>query len=237
MFKLNSLFIDKDLENYFFTLYNLAEMGALSRTIKISTKFLAERMEVSQQTVSRRLIELEKKGWIKKRSTRDGSLVNISKLGEAQLKKVYLVLSKVFEEKHPISVTIGGIVFSGLGEGSYYITRPHYRKQFMEKLGFDPYPGTLNLKLTGELDLRIRNELDAHSGIEITGYANEDRTYGSGKCFKAAINNKERGAVVIAFRTHYDSSVVEVIAPTCLREKLGLKDGHKVTLEIFLNEP
>jgi len=228
--------VDRDLEDYFFTLYNLAEMGARNRTIKISTKFLAEKMGLSQQTISRRLIELEKKGWIQKIATRDGSLVSISKLGEAQLKKVRSGLNTVFEEKRPVSVTIEGTVFSGLREGAYYVTRPYYRKQFIQKLGFDPYPGTLNLKITSEYDAKMRSELDTYPGIEILGYTNEDRAYGSNKCFRAVVNNREKGAVVIALRTHYDSSVIEVIAPTSLRDRLKLKDGNKVKVEVFLTE-
>jgi riboflavin kinase len=224
------------MEDHFFTLYKLAEMGARDRKIKTSTKFLAEKMGFSQQTVSRKLIELERKGLIQRTVTRDGSLISISELGEAQLKKVRSGLNTVFEEKHPASVTVEGTVFSGIGEGAYYVTRPHYRKQFVQKLGFDPYPGTLNIKITSEYDAKMRSELETYPGIEISGYTNEDRTYGSGKCFKAIINNREKGAVVLVLRTHYDSSVVEIIAPTCLRDRLKLKDGHKVKVEAFIAE-
>jgi riboflavin kinase len=233
---LNPLPVNRDMEDHFFTLYKLAEMGARDRKIKTSTKFLAEKMGLSQQTVSRKLIELERKGLIQRTATRDGSLISISELGEAQLKKVRSGLNTVFEEKNPVSVTVEGTVFSGIGEGAYYVTRPHYRKQFVQKLGFDPYPGTLNIKITSEYDAKMRSELDTYPGIEISGYTNEDRTYGSGKCFKAIINNREKGAVVLVLRTHYDSSVIEIIAPTCLRDRLKLKDGHKVKLEVFIAE-
>ncbi len=233
---MNPLPADRDVEDYFFTLLKLAEMGARGRKIKASTKFLAEKMGLSQQTVSRKLIELERRGWIQRSVTRDGSLISISELGEAQLKKVRSGLNTIFEEKHPVSITIEGTVFSGLGEGAYYVTRPYYRKQFIQKLGFDPYPGTLNLKIISEYDAKMRSELDAYPGIEIEGYTNEDRAYGSNKCFRAVVNNREKGAVVIALRTHYDSSVVEIIAPTCLRDRLKLKDGHKVKVEVFLAE-
>jgi riboflavin kinase len=228
---------DRDVEDYFFMLLKLAEMGARRRKIKTSTKFLAEKMGLSQQTVSRKLIELERKGWIQRSATRDGSLISLSELGEAQLKKVRSGLNTVFEEKHPASITVEGTVFSGIGEGAYYMTRPYYRKQFVQKLGFDPYPGTLNIKIGSEYDAKVRSELETYPGIEISGFTNEDRTYGSGKCFKALINNREEGAVVLVRRTHYDSSVVEIIAPTCLRDRLKLKDGHKVKVEVFVAEP
>jgi riboflavin kinase len=233
---LNPLTVDKDVEDFFFTLYKLAELGARIRTIKISTKFLAEKMGLSQQTVSRRLIEMERKGWIKRTATRDGSLIRISGKGDAQLRKVRSSLNMIFE-KQPLSITIEGVVFSGLGEGAYYVTRPPYRRQFIEKLGFDPYPGTLNLKINSDYDAKMREELETYAGIEIKGFKNEDRTYGSVKCFPAVINNREKGAVVFALRTHYDSSVFEVIAPVYLRGRLKLRDGNKVKAEISLTKP
>jgi len=228
---------DIDLEAYFFTLLKLAELGARNRTIKISTKFLAEKLGLSQQTISRRLIDLELKGWIQRTATRDGSLVKISDQGDAQLRKVYSHLSSIFVEKQPLSITVEGTVFSGLGEGSYYVTREPYKKQFIEKLGFDPYPGTLNLRISSKYDAEMREELETYPGIEIDGFKNKDRTYGSVKCFHAMINNREKGALVMALRTHYDRSVIEVIAPIYLRSRLKLKDGNKVKVEVYLRKP
>lgn len=234
---LDPLTIDRDLEMFFFTLFKLAELGARGRTIKISTKFLADKLGLSQQTVSRRLIELERKRWIQRTATQNGSLIRISDQGEAQLRKVRASLNIVFEEQRPLSVTIEGTVFSGFGEGAYYVTREPYRKQFIKRLGFDPYPGTLNLKISSEYDANIREELETYSGIEIEGFRNENRAYGPVRCFHAAVNNKEKGAVVLALRTHYNSSVLEVISPVYLRDRLKLKDGNRARIEVFLVEP
>jgi riboflavin kinase len=233
---LRSLEITKDLRSYFFVLYKLAELGARDRTVKLSTNFLAEKLNLSQQTISRYLIELERKGWIRRTTVREGSLIHLTDSGEAQLRAVRSALNALFEEKRPISIMIEGVVFSGLGEGAYYVTRKPYREQFMEKLGFDPYPGTLNLKLVSEYDAQMRRELEARPGIEISGFKDENRTYGPVKCFPARINGREEGAVVLALRTHYNSSVIELIAPRYLRGVLGLKDGNKVKVEVFLRE-
>jgi len=117
-------------------------------------------------------------------------------------------------------------VFTGLGEGAYYITKELYRKQFTEKLGFEPYPGTLNLKLSTDYDIKTRMELDAFPAIEVEGFKNENRTFGVVKCYPALIGNKVKGALITALRSHYDASVLEFIAPVCLRKHLNLKDGH-----------
>jgi len=228
-----SLKIDLGSWKLFFTLYRLAELGACSRTVKVSTEYLAEKIEASQQTASRHLINLEKKGWIKRTITPEGCLTKITDSGKAELKKLYSDLRLIFEAEYPPSVTLEGILFSGLGEGAYYVTKEGYRKQFMEKLGFDPYPGTLNLKLTTEYDVKTRSELEAYPAIEIQGFKDESRTFGSVKCYPAIINNKVKGAVVYALRSHYNASVLEIIAPVFLRSRLKLKDGNKVKVEIL----
>jgi len=225
--------VDARLWRHLFTLYKLAEMGACSRTVKVSTEYLAERIGSSQQTASRHLIQLERRGWIRRVVNLEGCLIKITTAGTSELKKLYSSLRLVMEAEYPPSVTLEGVAFTGLGEGAYYVTREGYRKQFIEKLGFDPYPGTLNLKLTTEYDMKTRSELDAYPAIEIKGFENESRTFGSVRCFHALINNKAKGAVVCAMRSHYNSSVLEVIAPTYLRGQLKLKDGNKVKVEIL----
>ncbi|MCS7114249.1 MAG: DUF120 domain-containing protein [Nitrososphaerota archaeon] len=215
------------------TLLKLAEMGAHRRTAKISTEFLARKLGVSQQSASRNLIELDRKGWIKKTITPEGCLIKITDSGMAELKTLYSRLRFLMETAYPPSLTLEGVVFTGLGEGAYYVTRDPYRRQFIEKLGFDPYPGTLNLKLTTEYDIKTYSELAAYPAIEIEGFKDEDRSFGPVRCYPAIIENKVKGAVVSALRTHYNSSVIEIISPICLRKHFDLKDGHKVKVEIL----
>jgi len=218
---------------HIFVLLKLAEMGAHRRTAKISTEYLAGKLGASQQTASRYLIELDKDGWIKRIVTPEGCLLKITDAGIKELKKLYSNLRFLMEAAYPPSITLEGVVFTGLGEGAYYISKERYRKQFIEKLGFDPYPGTLNLKLTTDYDAKTRSELEAYPAIEIEGFRNEDRTFGSVKCYPVTIENRVKGALILALRSHYDTSVVEVIAPVFLRKHLNIKDGHKVKVEVL----
>lgn len=71
------------------------------------------------------------------------------------------------------------------------------------------------------------------NGIKIEGFRDGLRTYGSLKCFPALIEDV-RGAVLIIERTHYDSSVIEVIAPVRLRDVLHIEDGDVVTVKVFV---
>jgi riboflavin kinase len=218
---------------HLFTLLKLAEMGAHKRTAKISTEYLAEKLGTSQQTASRYLIELDQKGLIKRNVTHEGCLIKIDTAGTAELQKLYTNLKTLLEASYPPTVTLEGTVFTGLGEGAYYTAKEHYKEQFIEKLGFEPYPGTLNLKLTADYDIKTRTELEAYPAIEVEGFRNEDRTFGIVKCYPVMIGNKIRGAIITALRTHYDVSVLEILAPVCLRKHLNLKDGNKVKVEVL----
>ena len=232
---MDHLKLDLSSWKFFFTLYKLADLGASSRTVKVSTEYLAEKIGASQQTASRHLINLEKMGWITRTVTVDGCLTKLTPQGVSELKKLYSELRLIFESEYPPSITLEGVLFSGLGEGAYYVTKDGYRNQFVEQLGFDPYPGTLNVKITTDYDLKALSELEAYPAIELKGFKTESRSFGPVKCYPAIINNKVKGAVIYAMRSHYGASVLEIVAPTFLRRQLDLKDGNKVKIEILIN--
>ncbi|MCW3995898.1 MAG: DUF120 domain-containing protein [Candidatus Bathyarchaeota archaeon] len=227
---------EKQQWQHLYMLLKLAEMGAYKRTAKVSTEYLAKKLAISQQTASRYLIELERLGWIQRNITPDGSLIKIEDQGIIELKKLYSSLKILIERTYPPSVTLEGNVFTGLGEGAYYISKEHYKKQIIEKLGFEPYPGTLNLKLSTDYDIKTRMELEAYPAIEVKGFQNAERAFGLVRCYPALIDNKIKGALVTALRSHYDASVVEIIAPVFLRKQLGIKDGNKVKVEIYTQQ-
>uniref|UniRef100_A0A7C4S4L7 Riboflavin kinase n=1 Tax=Geoglobus ahangari TaxID=113653 RepID=A0A7C4S4L7_9EURY len=211
-------------------LKTLAMMNATKKIIKISSKDFAEKINQSVQTAARKLKELEEAGYIERIINKNGQFLVITEKGKQLLYKEYLDYKKIFEGEEKIYIE--GRVISGVGEGKYYVSLEGYRKQFIEKLGFDPYPGTLNLKISKE-QMYFRRLLDEEEGIYIEGFKTEDRTFGEVKAFKCRIDGIE-GAVVIPKRTHYSKDILEIISPVCLREKLNLKDGDKVVVEVLL---
>ncbi len=221
-------------ENWF-ALFTLANLGAYE-VIEISSIEFAERIRVSQQTASRRLKELEKLGYISRVISHKGQSIRITDKGFEMLHKIYLLLHDIFDKK-PQELVIEGAVFSGFGEGAYYVTQPGYLDQFEKKLGFNPFPGTLNLRLVKQPDLQIRGllESDSFPGVIIDGFKNANRTFGPVKCFKVKINDELDGALLLIKRTHYQSDVLELIAPDCLRKTYNLKDGDSVKITIDLN--
>ncbi|MEM3725823.1 MAG: DUF120 domain-containing protein [Candidatus Bathyarchaeia archaeon] len=48
-----------------------------------------------------------------------------------------------------------------------------------------------------------------------------------------ALLERTKAPLLAALRTHYDVSVVELIAQVYLRKHLNLKDGHKVKIEVL----
>jgi len=217
------------------TLYKIAETAGGIGEAKCTTAEIAKKLGLSQQTASRHLIELEKLGHIKRMKATRGEFIQITPKGAEQLNSMYLTLQRIFEGPKR-EVLIEGEVFTGLGEGAYYVSQPGYRRQFIEKLGFDPYPGTLNLKVEKQSQ-RERGILETYPSITLEGFMNGMRSFGQVKCYKARVNEKVDGIVVTALRSHYGEDVLEIVAPKNLRQILGLKDGDSVKVRVFISTP
>jgi riboflavin kinase len=125
---------------------------------------------------------------------------------------------------------VEGKVFSGNGEGAKFVSLPWVRKQITEKLGFEPFPGTLNIRLA-EGYSNIKKHLKKAKPIEISPRKNFCR----GLCFKAILMDNLKCAVVIPEIVGYPRDVIEILAPINLREKFQLKDGDSVRVKIMLN--
>jgi riboflavin kinase len=213
------------------TLCKLAELGAYSGELSITTADLARSLNVSQQTSSRHLIALQTLGLIRRTRGTRTEAIRVTAKGSEELNKMHLRLKAIFELE-PREVVLEGTLFSGIGEGAWYISQSGYRRQFADKLGFDPFPGTLNLRLRrGYEDQRRLLETLPH--IQIDGFSDGDRTFGPVTCYRAKINDLEDGALISAVRTHYADDVIELIAPSNLRARLGLKDGDIVKARIL----
>ncbi len=210
-------------------IYTLVSKGAHEKFIHTSTIELAKECGISQQTASRKLIELESAGLIERKIGRHGQSVRLTQKAISELKGVYKNIRTIFENNVK-GITIEGKVFSGMGEGGYYIGMPGYRKQFIQKLGFDPFPGTLNIKLETERDIKAKAELEKTPSISISGFSDDKRTYGGASCYMAAVNNVE-AAILMIERTHHPTDVVEIISPFNLRKKLKLKDGSLIRVK------
>jgi len=213
------------------TLYKLIEVGAYPDEVIFTTTELAKLLGTSQQTASRHLIELEKLGLIHRVRLGRRESIKITETGIKHLDKMFITLKRAFEMKKAETI-FEGTVFSGMGEGAYYVSQEVYKQQFVSKLGFQPYPGTLNLRVRKEDQEEVRF-LEASPFILIEGFTDGGRSFGPAKCFLTKIAEKVDGALILPVRTHYSGDVVELISPTFLREQLHLKDGDTIKVRAF----
>ncbi len=201
----------------------LASMGVSSkRRTRLRLADIAAATGLTPQGASKMVKRLMDRGLLVRHA--DGSLTFTGK-AEEEMREAFGVLLRYFGA--PLRVKLSGAVFTGLGEGRYYLSLEGYVRQFEERLGFRPYPGTLNVRLFPEY-IPHRRYLELLPGIQISGFSNGVRTYGGVKCFRAEVNGYPNAAVLIIERTHYGPDVIELVAPISLREALGLKDGDVV---------
>ena len=126
------------------------------------------------------------------------------------------------------SYTFHGRVFSGSGRGAYYVGHPGYVKRFKKLLGYAPFPGTLNVRLDSEEDIRQRRRLRLRGeGLRIEEFHVAGERFSAVNCFKGRLEEQAVALLIVAI-TEYDDSVLELVSPVNLREKLRLKDGSAV---------
>jgi riboflavin kinase len=125
-------------------------------------------------------------------------------------------------------LTLTGAVFSGCGEGKKFLELPWVKQQIKQKLGFTPYPGTLNVMLSEESTQHREFLEKAHS----TKICPADG-FCTGALFKALIGTSQC-AIIVPNAPSYQKALLEVIAPHNLREELQLEDGSEIAVTVNL---
>jgi len=119
-----------------------------------------------------------------------------------------------------------GKIVSGTHKGSYFMSLKVYQDEFREKLGFEPFPGTLNLEISPEDGKAIFDLQDKMGTIQGSG------KYGDVKFIAARLNREIDGALLFPVKTQHSHEILEFVAAKNLRKSMQLKDGDQVTLEI-----
>jgi len=213
------------------TLAELLAKGARHNFVSITTSSLGKNIHRSQQAASKHLLELEQDGYIERIRNGQKFSVRITQKGHAEMVKISTVLKSSLESA-PSYIEFMGNIISGMGEGAYYMSMKGYTKQFKSKLGYIPFPGTLNVKLKDKKFVEAKRELDVHEGIMIDGFSDGKRTYGWVKCYQAKINNSVDGLLITLERTHYDDSVIELISHTNIKKANKLSTGSQISVRI-----
>ncbi|MBI0582640.1 MAG: DUF120 domain-containing protein [Methanomassiliicoccus sp.] len=214
-------------EKFAIALKQIALLGGVNDHVAISSRELGDRLRMSQQSASKRILELLEEGYIQRDLGARKQRIRITKKGLDALRAEYSEYQKIFEQWDHL--LIRGAVTTGMGEGQYYVNQPGYQEQFLAKLNYIPFEGTLNLKMSpadvGKLEVLRKSE-----GVVIEGFQRNGRTFGEVRCFPATIQNIEC-AVILPSRSHY-SDIMEVLCKYNLRRTLGLSDGDVVEIRI-----
>ena len=216
------------------TLSHLFSKGGKHNFVTITTTSLGKNIGKSQQAASLHLKELEAGGFIERIYHGRTFSVRITQKGYSEISTLYRMLSKSISIS-PSHLELNGKVVSGMGEGEYYMSLKGYTKQFKTKLGYIPFPGTLNVKLNDEKYIQAVNHLSEHTGVKINSFSDGKRTFGWVKCFHGTINNIECELIILE-RTHHDHSIIEFISKKNIRKSLQLKDNSSVKVKIPIIE-
>ncbi len=122
-----------------------------------------------------------------------------------------------------------GRIESGLGRGKKFICKNYYSSQIKRLFGFEPYPGTLNIK-PEEKFLKRFNDLKEVSYFKIDSLSKNGEKLGAVKCFFGEIERFSCGFLIPEFSDHQD--IFEVVSPLFLKEKLRVKDGDRINFYI-----
>ncbi|MDE1766681.1 MAG: DUF120 domain-containing protein [Thaumarchaeota archaeon] len=213
------------------TLAELFSKGARYNFIPITTSSLGKNIHKSQQAASKHLVDLESDGYIERLRSGTKVSVRITTKGHAEMLKIFSILKSSLETS-PSYVEFKGMIISGMGEGAYYMSMKGYTRQFKSKLGYVPFPGTLNVKLRDKEFIEAKRLLDAHPAIMISGFSDGKRTYGWVKCYPARVNNNVDAALIVLERTHHDDSVIELISKENIKKSTKLSTGSQMTIRV-----
>jgi CTP-dependent riboflavin kinase len=124
---------------------------------------------------------------------------------------------------------ITGKIVSGAKQGAFFTGLDWVQKQCLKKLGFAPWPGTLNLEIPMD-HVAVIEELKVKEGIELVS---PDSNYCSGYVFPVSIEGISAAIVFPAedVRVH-GKNIIEIISPKMLKDTLDVKDGDQVNITI-----
>jgi len=130
-----------------------------------------------------------------------------------------------------------GKIVSGARKAAFFTQLDWVLQQCMEKLGFKPFPGTLNVEVMPESLLDAKS-LYEEKGIELVPPDLTDSAFCSAKVLPVSIEGID-GAMIIPeekVRIH-GKNTIEAIAPLNLKDALHKDDGDTITITIHRTLP
>jgi CTP-dependent riboflavin kinase len=124
-----------------------------------------------------------------------------------------------------------GQLSTGIGKGKHFTGLEWAREQFIDKLGIDPFPGTLNVIVDDSESMKVWDRLKGTPGVRIEN-PNQGPHDCDARCYPVSIEGQIDGAIVLPEVPDYSPVQIEVITAIGVRGALGMGDGDLLMLEI-----
>jgi riboflavin kinase len=124
-------------------------------------------------------------------------------------------------------ISLDGVVVSGLGQGAGFMAIPWVRDAVRRLLGFDPYPGTLNVKLIDPDMVAAWRKIQDGPALRLVPAPPEEC---GARLFAITMAPDIDAAIIVPDVTRHPEEMLELIAPIHVRSRLGLHDTDRVTL-------
>lgn len=125
------------------------------------------------------------------------------------------------------TLRLSGRIVSGVAQAAFFTQLPWVQDQCEARLGFRPYPGTLNLRLDGasaDLMASVRN-------LEAVTLEPPGPEFCVGKALPAIVGGLKGALLLPEERVNvHGAQIIEVIAPVSIKDALGLRDGDQLTV-------
>ncbi len=120
-----------------------------------------------------------------------------------------------------------GKVVSGAKKAAFFTQLDWVLEQSLEKLGFKPFPGTLNIEILPE-SLPDAESIQEEKGIELVP---PDPKFCNAQVCPVSIEGIDSAIIILEEKVRvHDRNIIEVIAPMSLKDALNIDDGDTVTL-------
>lgn len=126
---------------------------------------------------------------------------------------------------------IMGRLASGIGQGRHFTRLDWARRQFVERLGIDPFPGTVNVIVDAGESAAEWARLQATPGVRIDNPGDGPHDCDA-RCFRVSIEGRIDAAIVLPEVAGYAPDQIEMIAAVGVREALEVADGAVVRIVI-----
>jgi len=137
----------------------------------------------------------------------------------------------IVKSKAKAKIILTGKVVKGMGKAALFLSIPAYKTRFKESIGYVPYSGTLNIRLTAS-EARKISRLTRSKHRLIKGFALGGKRYGSVRCYPALINGKTEAFVIRPRKSRYPNTIMEIVSKKRLKVR-GLKTGSIVSVVIL----